>query len=226
MNELTINYYDILNNINQLAKKDNPAALIAVSKTVATDRIMQLHELGQKDFAENYAQELALKAQQLDNLNINWHFIGNIQSNKIKLISQYASWVHSLSCPKHTISLNNARMAYGTNKLNVLIEVNISHDQNKHGIFNLEDILNLAQVISSQKQLYLRGLMGIASHTDDKQVIAQQFGQLRYFFNQLKAHGYLVDTLSMGMSADYQLAIENGATMLRIGSLIFGNRAT
>ncbi|MBP9743553.1 MAG: YggS family pyridoxal phosphate-dependent enzyme [Burkholderiales bacterium] len=226
MNQVTINYYNILNKINQLANSNNPLTLIAVSKTFAPNLIIQLYELGQKDFAENYAQELAFKAQQLNNLKINWHFIGNIQSNKIKLISKYASWVHSLSCPKHAILLNTARMAHSKNPLNVLIEVNISHDKNKSGVFNLEEILSLAQVISAHQQLRLRGLMGIASYTNDNKIIAQQFGQLHHFFNQLKIHGYVVDTLSMGMSADYQLAIENGATMLRIGSLIFGSRAT
>ena len=223
MNALIQNYNNILNKINILAREQNRTVqLIAVSKTFPSTNIRELFQIGQTNFAENYAQEFAVKVQELSDLPIKWHFIGNIQSNKTKLISQHADWVHSITTAKHAIRLNNDRPAK-KESLNVLIEVNISHDNNKHGLSTIEEILSLAEIISQQGRLTLRGLMGVASHINDAQLINEQFHALHNLFLQLQ-HEYAVDTLSMGMSSDYEFAILNGATQVRIGSLIFGER--
>ena len=224
MTQLEKNYQLVQNKIKQLANENaRKVTLIAVSKTFTHHDINQLYNLGQIDFAENYAQELYEKANQLSELNIRWHFIGNLQSNKIKLINHYASWVHSLTTEAQAILLNKTR-PNNLDKLNVLIEVNISHDDKKHGLTNLDKIIKLAKIVNSQKHLVCRGIMGIASQTEDENQIKQQFQELHDIFVQLKQHIDKVDTLSMGMSNDYELAIKSGSTHVRIGSLIFGSR--
>lgn len=198
--------------------------LVAVSKTFDSEKIKILNtEAHQKDFAENYVQELEHKAIELSNCNITWHFIGNIQSNKIKKIAKYASWVHSLENATHAIRLNELRDT-NSNILNILIEVNISNDNNKHGVQTFAEIAALAKTIETLPKLRFRGLMGVAKDSLDSNLINQQFAQLKIFFDKLIHNGYNIDTLSMGMSHDYKLAILNGATMLRIGSAIFGVR--
>ena len=218
MNQLAQNYNNIRNSLLQQQVK-----LIAVSKTFPETDIREVYALGQRDFAENYAQEFQKKAQNLSDLEIQWHYIGNIQSNKTKLIATYAHWVHSVSSEKQALRLNKDR-PLEMPKLNVLIEFNLSGVDSRHGVNNIEEVIALAKIISSQDKLILRGLMGVAS-PGDTAVVTNQFKAIQDIFNQLKQLGYTsVDTLSIGMSNDYQLAITNGSTMVRIGSLIFGNR--
>lgn len=226
MNKLTQNYQAVVNNIQQSVKA-HPVSLVAVSKTFDCFAIEHLYHLGQQHFAESYVQEFVAKATKLSKLDIVWHFIGNIQSNKIKLISRYADWVHSLASVKHVLKLNREVGETRTlhqGKLNVLIEVNISNDKNKHGLTTLEEVLDLAKIIVNQEYLQFRGLMGMASYTDNPEITKQQFSRLHQFFQHIKQIGYSIDTLSMGMSNDYNLAIESGATMVRVGSKIFGER--
>ena len=225
-----------------------PIQIVAVSKTVSINRILELYaESHQTAFAENYVNEFSPKVDELDKILSNlkpnkidsndvdeihlphytsqteWHFIGNIQSNKIREISQKSSWVQSLEKIKHAELLNTHRLPVQP-KLNVLIEVNISSEPNKHGLQSIDEITQLADKIKQLPRLRLRGLMGVASNTSDENIIHQQFSYLKSIYARLIVNGYQLDTLSMGMSHDYPIAIKCGANMLRIGSLIFGER--
>ena len=220
-----------------------PINIIAVSKTVLASRVFELYtKYSQTAFAENYVKELSSKVDELDKLlltdtksynteshlecgknELEWHFIGNIQSNKIKEISQKSSWVQSLEKIKHAQLINTHRLTTQS-KLNILIEVNISEESNKRGLQTLDEVISLANVVKQLPNLQLRGLMGIASNTADENIIFKQFSHLKSIYDELNASGYQLDTLSMGMSHDYHIAIQCGANMLRIGSKIFGER--
>lgn len=200
------------------------AKLIAVSKTFPESAIIEAYNAGMRRFGENYPQEFAKKAINLSKLHdIEWHFIGNIQSNKTKLIAEHAAYVHTLAKQNHAERLNNQR-PYDKPPLNVLIEVNISQEANKHGVISLDELLALANFIQTQPRLQLRGLMCMASDTTDIGVIHTQFMQLAQYKNHLNQHGFTLTELSMGMSNDYHIALECGATFVRIGSKIFGAR--
>ena len=219
MKNLEQKYLNVLKKIAQ-----NPeVTLIAVSKTFPTGNIRELYNLGQRDFGENYAQEFSQKVEELKNLDIIWHFIGNIQSNKIKLIASSANWVHSISKASQILKLAKER-SIDLPKLNVLLEVNIANEESRHGVMRYEELVELANLINSTNNLQFRGLMGMASATTDEAIIINQFNTLKNHFEKLKEAGFEVDTLSMGMSNDYELAIKNGSTMIRIGSQIFGER--
>lgn len=228
MNSISANCNNIKGQIEEIAKQNlitYPIELIAVSKTFPIKDILELHtHTHQLAFGENYVQELHEKALALAKYNLQWHFIGNIQSNKIKYIAESAAWVHSLSSANHATLLNKKRTM--SSKLNVLIEVNISGDSTKHGVTDFAEILELAKVIANQENLVLRGLMGMSGVNVSLDTKNQQFGNLKQFFDKLQSSpGFEnIDTLSMGMSDDFELAIKNGANMLRIGSLIFGRR--
>ena len=221
MNNLAVNLQQLQMQITQMSK--NQTKLIAVSKNVSIDNIINAYNCGQIAFAENYIQELRDKISQLSQYHIEWHFIGKLQTNKIKFIAKDISWVHSIENTKQIMLLNKYRAGVNS-KLNILIEVNLSGENTRGGINSLDEIIALAQVIHTQDNLILRGLMGMAIHTDNIDVIRQQFSQLHEYKNSLNNWGYNVDTLSMGMSNDYKIALECGATMLRIGSKIFGER--
>ena len=197
--------------------------LIAVSKTFPADAIRTLYQHGQHHFGENYIQEWRDKTAQLaDCPNIVWHIIGNVQSNKSRLVAERAHWLHTLDSEKLARRLSSQRPAHLPN-LQVLIEINISGDPAKHGIAP-EELPALAQAISALPRLNLRGLMCVASNTPNPAELRQQFGQMRQLLAQLQTIAPQADTLSMGMSGDMVLAIECGATMVRIGSAIFGKR--
>jgi pyridoxal phosphate enzyme (YggS family) len=213
--------------------------LVAVSKKAADMDIELLYNAGQLAFAESYITEFQDKVTQLRHLkNIEWHFIGALQSNKLKYLVNKANWIHSLEKGHHAIKLNQLlqeskisrkSMLYQEDQyitaqsINILIEVNISNEPNRHGLKTIEEVIALAQVIAQQNNLLLRGIMGIASNTQDTNIQTAQFTTLSNMFNYLKQHGFPnIDTLSMGMSNDYITAIKCGATMVRIGSKIFG----
>ncbi len=219
MQNLQQNYLAVLRTI--LSHGD--ITLIAVSKTFGINAIRELYDLGQRDFGENYAQEFSQKSNELEDLDIVWHFIGNIQSNKIKLIATSAHWVHSISTAKQIIKLAKYRPT-NLPKLNILLEVNISNEPSRHGIKTYNELIELANLIKTTNNLQFHGLMGIASDTSDTLLIEKQFQKLVNTYKQLTRDGFDVDTISMGMSNDYELAIKNGSTMIRIGSKIFGSR--
>ena len=200
-------------------KKD--IRLVAVSKCQSYIAIKSAYDAGQKIFGENYLQEALEKKKLLENLEIEWHFIGPIQSNKCKLISENFSWVQTVDRIKIVNKLNQYR--HSKNPLNICIQVNISEENTKSGI-GLNDVKEFAKIISNLKNLKLRGVMAIPSKTNEKQNLVSQYRLLKKLYEDLKISYSSVDTLSIGMSNDYLLAIENGANLVRIGTKIFGAR--
>lgn len=218
------NLNEIKNNISQILSIDKCSPqIIAVSKTHSIEMITTAYQCGIKIFAENYVKELESKISLLQLNGIEWHFIGKIQSNKIRFIAHNTTWVHSLTNINHANLLDKYRSSIEV-PLQVLIEVNISDEVSKGGCIDFEQIIALARHIQTLHNLKLRGLMGMASHTSDENLINSQFQKLKNYFEQLKVLGFNLDQLSMGMSDDYMIALKNGATMLRIGSKLFGNR--
>ena len=200
-------------------KKD--IRLVAVSKGQSYIAIKSAFDAGQKIFGENYLQEALEKKKLLENLEIEWHFIGPIQSNKCKLISENFSWVQTVDRIKIVNKLNQYR--HSKNPLNICIQVNISEENTKSGI-GLNDVKQFAKLISNLKNLKLRGVMAIPSKTNENQNLVSQYRLLKKLYEDLKISYSSVDTLSIGMSNDYLLAIENGANLVRIGTKIFGAR--
>ena len=196
--------------------------LLAVSKAQASSAIREAHAAGQTMFGENYLQEALEKQAQLQDIAIEWHFIGPIQSNKTQLIAQNFSWVHSVDRLKIAQRLNDARPE-NLAPLQVCIQVNTSNEVSKSGV-NPSELVALANAISSMPRLKLRGLMSIPEPTQDVNKQRAQFKQVRECYDALLAKGFALDTLSIGMSDDYQIAIEQGATIVRIGSALFGAR--
>ena len=226
-----INIADSLNsayaNIKQLAIKHhrdpNSVELLAVSKTKPIELIVDAYQQGHRKFGENYASELDQKVKDLNQYpDIEWHFIGPIQSNKTKLIANNCDWVHSIDREKIATRLSEQREP-NKDKLNVLIQVNIDAEPTKAGVL-LADVPTLAEKITNTPNLNLRGLMAIPQKSDDMGQQSHAFSQLNDCFVALKALYKQVDTLSMGMSGDIEAAIAQGSTMVRIGTAIFGAR--
>jgi len=203
----------------------NKVQLIAVSKTKPNEAILDLHQLGQKDFGENYVQELVDKAAALPK-DIHWHFIGHLQSNKVKYIAPFVYLIHGVDSEKLLIEIN--KQAQKHNRIiDVLLQMHIASEETKFGFDELT-LLELIQSgrLSNYSNVRLRGLMGMASFSDDTVLIQNEFSSLKHTYNKAEAllHTSHFDQLSMGMSSDYKLAIEQGSTMVRIGSLLFGAR--
>lgn len=197
--------------------------LLAVSKTWPADILRQIANAGQQCFGENYLQEALVKIAALANLNLEWHFIGPIQSNKTKDIATHFDWVQSVDRLKIATRLATQRPA-SLAPLNICIQINIDDETSKSGIAAAE-LLSFAHEVSQLDRLVLRGLMIIPTKTD---IISQQhatFQQAEKLFQQLKNKYPTVDTLSMGMSEDMDMAITQGSTMVRIGTALFGARA-
>jgi len=197
-------------------------ALVAVSKTFAAEHIARAHAAGQKAFGENYAREAVEKITKLAHLPLEWHFIGPIQSNKTGAIAAHFQWVHSVERERIAQRLDAARPE-GLPPLDVCIQVNVSGEASKSGISPGEEI-GLAQAIARLPRLRLRGLMAIPEPTPDIQLQHRRFALLRELKDGIAARGYALDTLSMGMSDDLEAAIAEGATIVRVGTAIFGKR--
>ena len=207
-----------------------PARLLAVSKTQTADAIAPLAaalraRVGSEPvaFGENYVQEALAKQPALAGLGIEWHLIGHLQSNKAREAAAAFDWVQTIDRPKLVDALAKHR-APGQRPLNVLIQVNIDDEASKHGC-RPEDIDALAAEIAARPQLALRGLMAIPAPHPDMDRRRAAFRRMRALFDALAARRPGLDTLSMGMSEDYALAIAEGATMVRVGSALFGARA-
>lgn len=197
--------------------------LLAVSKAQPATAIRDAYSAGQTIFGENYSQEAVEKQKELTDLAIEWHFIGPIQSNKTQIIGQNFSWVHSVDRIKIAQRLNEARSSMPL-PLQVCIQVNVSNEDSKSGVLP-EQLEALASAINTLPHLKLRGLMAIPAPTTDPAQQAAQFKQVRECYDALIAKGFALDTLSIGMSNDYPAAIAQGATIVRIGSALFGARA-
>lgn len=197
--------------------------LLAVSKTFGASLVRECHAAGQRAFGENYVQEAMEKITALADCNIEWHMIGPIQSNKTRAIAENFAWVHGVERGKIAQRLNDARPAH-LPPLNVCIQVNVSGEASKSGIAPGAEIA-LAQAIAQMPRLRLRGLMAIPEPISDSTLRRQCFGRVRGMQQNLIARGYALDTLSMGMSDDLEDAIAEGATLVRVGSAIFGRRS-
>ncbi|MEI7430241.1 MAG: YggS family pyridoxal phosphate-dependent enzyme [Betaproteobacteria bacterium] len=196
--------------------------LLAVSKTWPASEVREAAAAGQQSFGENYVQEGVEKVAELAELGLEWHFIGPLQSNKTRVVADAFDWVHSLDRLKIAERLSQQRPATRA-PLQVCLQVNISGEDTKSGVA-LADVPALAHQIAALPHLRLRGLMTIPAPLDE---VAQQraaFRQLREVFQQLNNEGLQLDTLSMGMSHDLEAAVAEGATMVRIGTAIFGDR--
>ncbi|QYJ94892.1 YggS family pyridoxal phosphate-dependent enzyme [Shewanella spartinae] len=209
----------------QNSSRDNrEIQLLAVSKTKPIDQIVAAYDAGQRLFGENYVQEGEEKINALreSHGDIEWHFIGPLQSNKTKSIAEHFDWMHTLSREKIAKRLSEQRPSHLA-PLQVCIQVNVSQEQSKSGV-NPDEVAHLAEIIASLPRLTLRGLMAIPTATDDVALQQAEFSQMQALFEALKQQHPSLDTLSMGMSQDLEQAIAAGSTMVRIGSAIFGAR--
>ncbi|MDG4812664.1 YggS family pyridoxal phosphate-dependent enzyme [Hydrogenovibrio sp. 3SP14C1] len=222
---LTQRYQDVQKRIDsamQSANRTDPIQLLAVSKTKPIEDIIALANIGQQAFGENYVQEALDKIEQRPDLE--WHFIGPIQSNKTKPIAENFQWVHSVDRYKIARRLSEQRPE-SLPPLNILLEVNISNEPSKAG-FSPNDVLDIAKEIIKLPSISLRGLMAIPAKAQTHEEQKQPFQQMKALLESLQKAfpEEAIDTLSMGMSADLEAAIEEGATIVRIGTDIFGAR--
>lgn len=212
-----------LNNISEECETSNGVKLLAVSKRHSVDKIRQLYALGQRDFGESYLQEALEKIHQTADLHINWHFIGPVQSNKTRDIACYFNWVHSVDRLKIAHRLSDQRPAE-LPPLNICIQVNIDLEEQKSG-FSAEQLRQQFASIIALPRLTIRGLMAIPKQHTEMAEQRKAFARLRALKDELNQHHKLcMDTLSMGMSGDLEAAIAEGASIVRIGTALFGER--
>lgn len=200
--------------------------LLAVSKTFPAEAVLEAIEAGQRAFGENYVQEgvdkIAAVAKARPDVMLEWHFIGPIQSNKTRPIAGHFDWVHSVDREKIAQRLSEQRPPH-LPPLNVCLQVNISGEESKSGA-TPQQVMELAPKVAALPRLKLRGLMAIPEPAEDAEKQRAPLRQLRQLFDSLRAQGLTLDTLSMGMSADLEAAVAEGATIVRIGTAIFGKR--
>jgi PLP dependent protein len=213
-----------IQNANRAAQRPAQAQLLAVSKMQPACAIGDLAALGQRSFGENYVQEALSKQAELKGLDLEWHLIGPLQSNKCAEVAEHFDWIQSLSRLKLVEPLNRYRPEQ-RKPLNVLIQVNIDDEASKSGCAPAE-INMIADAISQAPRLKLRGLMAIPEPSPGIEMRRASFQRLNAIFEKLKLRYPDCDTLSMGMSDDFELAIEEGATLVRVGSALFGARKT
>ena len=199
-----------------------PVALIAASKSQPATAVRELAAAGQRAFGENYVQEALAKQRELTDLDLEWHMIGPLQSNKCEEVARHFHWLQSLDREKLIAPLERARPE-DMPPLNVLIEVNLDNEASKSGCAP-EQVSALAAKIAQARRLRLRGLMAIPEPTPDRGQRRAAFARLRGMFEALRREHAQVDTLSMGMSDDFELAIQEGASMVRVGTALFGPR--
>lgn len=219
----------IAENLTQI-KSQLPAhvTLVAVSKTKPVSDLMEAYDAGQRIFGENYVQELVEKQEQMPK-DIHWHFIGHLQSRKVKLIAPFVNLIHGVDSLKLLQEINK-QAAKNNRVIDCLLQVYIAEEESKFGLDEqeLEEILNEIQHNKENyKNIKIVGLMGMATFTENQNQIEKEFKHLKTIFDkysQLETSNLKLETLSMGMSGDYQLAISCGSTMVRIGSSIFGSR--
>lgn len=217
----------VADNIKKI-KSEIPAhvKLVAVTKTYPNEKILEAYHAGQKIFGENRVQELAPKHQDLPK-DIEWHLIGHLQTNKVKYITQFVSMIHSVDSLKLLQEINKCAEK-SRRTVDCLLQIHIAQEETKFGLSfeEAEEILNSKEV-SEMKHIRITGLMGMATLTDDETQIRKEFKSLKRFFDshcQLPTANCRLTVLSMGMSSDYKIAIEEGSNLIRVGSLIFGSR--
>jgi pyridoxal phosphate enzyme (YggS family) len=203
--------------------------LVAVSKTKPADDIQELYDLGQRDFGENYVQELAEKQLLLPN-DIRWHFIGHLQSNKVKYIAPFVHLIHGVDSYKLLLEIDKQARKFDR-VIQCLLQVHVAQEETKFGFNEIElmevmDAIHKYKLLNELKNVEVCGLMGMASFTDDVEQIRKEFKYLKLMFDGCAGLPWNsnFNTLSMGMSGDFKLAVEEGSTLVRIGSLLFGAR--
>ena len=226
MSPIAANWQAVRRRIESAARAAGRAAdsvrLVAVSKSFPPEAVREAADAGQLDFGENYVQEALEKIQRLGRLGLTWHYIGPIQSNKTRVIAAHFDWVHTIEREKIAARLSQARDP-GRPELQVCIQVNVSGEASKGGVAP-EELAPLAKQVAALPRLKLRGLMAIPEPTPDEKSQRRRFAQLRELRARLNREGLALDTLSMGMSADVEAAIAEGATIVRVGTAIFGER--
>ena len=208
----------------EFGRNPKEISLIAVSKFFGVDAINEANSLGITDFGENKAQELRDKYEILGD-KVTWHFIGTLQRNKVKYAVRASEYIHSVESAALADEINKeAKKLNKTQK--ILLEVKTSSEETKSGLSNYTEVLELVNHCSTLSNIELVGLMTMAVFTDDEKIIRKSFTDLRNLKDKINQNGFDLRELSMGMTNDYEIAIEEGATMLRIGSAIFGQRDT
>lgn len=219
----------IKNNIKALRAelKDTKCRLIAVSKTQPIEKLSEAYEAGQRLFGENKAQEMASKYEALPK-DIEWHMIGHLQTNKVKYIAPFVSLIHSVDSIKLLEEINK-QAKKNNRRIRCLLQVYIAHEETKFGL-DPEEVIELANqnLSNTYPHLEITGLMGMATFTDNQEQIRNEFRRIRKLFDQLKSMTLpatmQMTELSIGMSADYKIALEEGSTLVRVGTAIFGER--
>ena len=195
--------------------------LVAVSKTKTNEEIMQAYDAGQRVFGENKIQGMTRKQEELPK-DIQWHMIGHVQSNKVKYMAPYVDLIHGVDSTKLLKEIN--KQATKNNRIiPCLLQIHIAQEDNKFG-FSEEECQQAIEMSKEFPHVHIIGLMGMASYTEDQKQIAQEFAGLKNLYDQLIQQNHRLETLSMGMSGDYPLAIAQGSNMIRVGSKIFGPR--
>ena len=223
MSNIEENYQNLLSVIQKSqdenkAQKQTPR-IIAVSKRRTLAEINHAYDCGLRDFGENYLQEAIKKIDSFQH-SVNWHFIGSIQSNKTKQIAHYFQWVHTITRFKIAKMINS----YRDDPMNVCIQIKLQDNDPRESVL-ISDLQNLARQISELDNIKLRGLMGITTPDIPKTKRPKYFKKLAQAFDNLNKQGFGLDTISMGMSDDYDLAIQNRSNMIRIGTALFGERS-
>jgi pyridoxal phosphate enzyme (YggS family) len=203
-------------------REPSEVRLLAVSKKQPLEKIREAAAAGQREFGENFVQEGVEKIEALSDLDLTWHFIGHLQSNKTRVVAEYFDWVHTIDTLKTARRLSDQRPP-GMPPLNICIQVNVDDEASKSGVAPAE-LPELARACAELPQLRLRGLMCLPAVRSGFEEQRAPFAALRRMAGQLRHHGIETDTLSMGMSADYRAAVFEGATLVRIGTALFGER--
>ncbi|HQO32480.1 MAG TPA: YggS family pyridoxal phosphate-dependent enzyme [Chitinophagales bacterium] len=216
----------VLQDITKLAKEKN-AVLVAISKTKPVEEIREVYDAGQRAFGENKVQELVQKYEELPK-DIEWHMVGNLQTNKVKYIAPFIHLIHSVDSLKLAIEINKQAAKNGR-VIDVLLEIHIAAETNKSG-FSEEELIDHLDIkaFDSLKNIRIVGLMGMATNTKSQVLIKNEFSGLKSFFDEIRETYFKQNPgfriLSMGMSGDYLIALEEGSNMIRVGSAIFGER--
>ena len=212
--------------IDEVAKKygkeKDDITLVAVSKKHSIEKIKEAFSLGQRDFGENFVQEAISKIITLNNTEINWHFIGRIQSNKTRQISENFDWVHTVDRIKIAERLSKHRPRYADD-LNICIQVNVDFEDSKSGVSS-KDLMDLCLAIKDLPKIKLRGLMCIPKIRFEHELQRKPFNEIKNLLVDLNENNFDMDTLSMGMTDDFKAAIQEGSTIIRIGTALFGSR--
>ena len=203
---------------------DTMVTIVAVSKTKPIDDLQEAYDIGVRDFGENYVQELLDKHEALPK-DIRWHFIGHLQSNKVKYIAPFVHLIHGVDSEKLLIEINKQGEKLNR-KISCLLQIYIAKEETKFGLNEVE-LENIIQILPQLPNVQIVGMMGMASFSSDSQIVNNEFDTLKQLFDKyslLSADNFKLETLSMGMSGDYRMAISCGSNMIRIGSMLFGER--